>query len=108
MSKFIEVHDTIINTNDIRRVEFLGDDIYVGLFPEGDNGEIIVDYITFDFAKIYTFDGDSILMSIDLYKPEDDETEDEWTNKNRAYINMAMQQLNEVLKPTKLTGKEYE
>lgn len=35
MSKFIEVHDTIINVDDIRKVEFLGDDIYLGLFPNG-------------------------------------------------------------------------
>ena len=29
MNKFIEVHDTIINVDDIRRVEFLSDDIYL-------------------------------------------------------------------------------
>lgn len=107
MSKFIEIHDTVINTDDVRRVEFLNDDVYLGLFPRGENGEFIVDYVPFDFAKIYTFDGNVILVSIDLYIPADEETEDEWFKRNRAYINMTMEQLNEILNPTKLTGKEY-
>ena len=33
MEKFLEVHDTLINTKDIRRVEFISDDIYLGLLP---------------------------------------------------------------------------
>ena len=107
MSKFIEIHDTVINIDDVRRVEFLNDDVYLGLFPRGENGEFIGDYVPFDFAKIYTFDGNVILVSIDLYIPEDEETEDEWINRNRAYIKMTMEQLNEILNPTKLTGKEY-
>ena len=108
MSKFIEVHGTVINTEDVRRVEFLSDDIYLGVFPRGKNGEFICDYVTFGFAKIYTFDGSVVLISIDLYPPEDGEIEDEWINRNRAYINMTMEQLREILKPIKLAGKEYE
>lgn len=108
MSKFIKVHDTILNIDDIRRVEFLSDDIYLGLFPKGDNGEFICDWLTFGFAKIYTFDGNVITISIDLYIPEDTETEDEWINRNRAYINMTMGELKELLNPLKLTGKEYD
>ena len=108
MSKFIEIHGTVINTEDVRRVEFLSDDIYLGVFPRGKNGEFICDYVTFGFAKIYTFDGNVTVVSIDLYIPEDEETEDEWTNRNRAYINMTMEQLREILKPIKLAGKEYE
>ena len=108
MSKFIEINDTIINTDDVRRIEFLGDDIYLGLFPKGEDGKLIGDYVSFDFAKIYTFDGSVVLISIDLYPPEDGEIEDEWINRNRAYINMTMEQLREILKPIKLAGKEYE
>ena len=108
MSKFIEINDTIINIDDVRRIEFLGDDIYLGLFPKGEDGKLIGDYVSFDFAKIYTFDGNVTVVSIDLYIPEDEETEDEWTNRNRAYINMTMEQLREILKPIKLAGKEYE
>ena len=108
MSKFIEVHGTVINTEDVRRVEFLSDDIYLGLFPKGEDGKLIGDSVSFDFAKIYTFDGNVVLISIDLYPPEDGEIEDEWINRNRAYINMTMEQLREILKPIKLAGKEYE
>ena len=108
MSKFIEINDTIINIDDVRRIEFLGDDIYLGLFPKGVDGKLIGDYVSFDFAKIYTFDGSVVLISIDLYPPEDGEIEDEWINRNRAYINMTMEQLREILKPIKLAGKEYE
>lgn len=106
MSKFIEINDTIINIDDVRRIEFLGDDIYLGLFPKGEDGKLIGDYVSFGFAKIYTFDGNVTVVSIDLYIPEDEETEDEWTNRNRAYINMTMEQLREILKPIKLAGKE--
>ena len=108
MSKFIEINDTIINIDDVRRIEFLGDDIYLGLFPKGEDGKLIGDYVSFDFAKIYTFDGSVVLISIDIYQPEDGEIEDEWINRNRAYINMTMEQLREILKPIKLAGKEYE
>ena len=107
MSKFIEINDTIINIDDVRRIEFLGDDIYLGLFPKGEDGKLIGDYVSFDFAKIYTFDGSVVLISIVLYPPEDGEIEDEWINRNRAYINMTMEQLNEILNPAKLTEKEY-
>ena len=107
MSKFIKIHETVINIDDVRRVEFLNDDIYLGLLPKGENGEFIGDYVPFDFAKIYTFDGNVISVSIDLYIPESEETEDEWIKRNRAYINMTMEQLNEILNPAKLTEKEY-
>lgn len=107
MSKFIEVHDTIINVDDIRKVEFLGDDIYLGLFPRGQHGEYICNYIVFDFAKIHTFDGGIIPLFIHLYIPEDEETVEEWEKRNRAYINMTMTQLSDILKPINITGKEY-
>ena len=97
MNKFIEVHDTIINVNDIRKVEF----------PRSEDGEFICDFICFDFAKIHTFDGKTISVSIDLYPLEDEETEEDWICRNRSYINMTMQQLTEILNPIVLTGKEY-
>ena len=107
MSKFIEIHDTVINIDDVRRIEFLGDDIYLGVFPRGKNGEFICDYVTFGFAKIYTFDGNVTVVSIDLYIPEDGENEDEWINRNRAYIGQSMEEIYSILKPFKVDGKEY-
>lgn len=107
MSKFIEVHDTIINVDDIRKVEFLGDDIHLGLFPKDKEGQIICDFIPFDFARIHTFEGNVIPLFIHLYIPEDEETEEEWANRNRVFINMTMEQLNNILKPIKITGHEY-
>ena len=107
MNKFIEVHDTIINVDDIRKVEFLGDDIYLGLFPMSKDGQVLCDFIPFDFAKIHTFDGKTISVSIDLYPLEDEETENDWICKNRSYIDMTMQQLTEILNPIVLTDKEY-
>lgn len=107
MSKFIEVHETIINVDDIRKVEFLGDDIYLGLFPKGQHGEYICDFIPFDFARIHTFDGNVIPLFIHLYIPEEEESEDDWIKRNRAYIRMTMTQLSDILKPINITGKEY-
>ena len=94
MSKFIEVHDTIINVEDIRKIEFLGDDIYLGLFPKGQNGEYIYAFIPFD--------GNVISLFVHLYIPEED-----WIKKNRAYISMTMTQLIDILKHIKTTEKEY-
>lgn len=108
MSKFIEIHDTIINVDDIRKVEFLGDDIYLGLLPKGKDGQVICDYIPFDFARIYTFDRNMTLLTLDLYPPCDYESEDDWIKENRAYISMTMTQLSDILKPIKITGKKYE
>lgn len=107
MSKFIEVHETTINVDDIRKVEFLDDDIYLGLFPKGLYGEYMCDFIPFDFAKIHTFDGNVIPLFIHLYIPKDEETVEEWEKRNRGYINMTMTQLSDILKPINITGKEY-
>lgn len=107
MSKFIEVHDTIINVDDIRKVEFLGDDIYLGLFPKDKKEQTICDFILFDFARIHTFEGNVIPLFIHLYIPEDEETEEEWANRNRVFINMTMEHLSNILKPIKITGHEY-
>ena len=108
MSKFIEIHDTVINIDDIRRVEFLGDDIYLGLFPKDNNGEVIGEFINFNFAKIYTFGNKAFLLSVDLYLPEEDESEEDWIKRNRSYIGITMTDLYEVLKPIKIGNKEYE
>lgn len=45
MSKFIEVHDNIINVDDIRKVEFLGDDNYLNLFPKDKEGQAKCSFI---------------------------------------------------------------
>lgn len=107
MSKFVEIHNNMINIETIRRVEFLSDDIHTGLFPKSDNGEFLVDCIPFEFARVYTSDGE-FPLGLDLYVPEEEkENEEEWFKKNRAYISMMMTELTEVLKPVKITSKEY-
>lgn len=106
MERFLEVHDTVINTKDIRRVEFISDDIYLGLLPRV-NGEIVVDYVDFTYAKIHTFDNREIDLEIDLYALDEGETEEEWINRNRAYINMSMTKIYELLNPVKVTEMEY-
>ena len=106
MNKFLEVHGTLINTKDIRRVEFISDDIYLGLLPRV-NSEIVVDYVDFTYAKIHTFDNREIDLEIDLYALDEGETEEEWINRNRAYINMSMTKIYELLNPIKVTDLEY-
>lgn len=108
MDKFLEVHGTVINTRDIRRIELISDDIYEGLLPKGDSGKFICDYIVFDFAKIYTFDGQVINLYIHLYTPEGCEIEDDWRKRNMAYISMTMTNIYEVINPINVTEKEYE
>ena len=106
MNKFLEVHGTLINTKDIRRVEFISDDIYLGLLPKV-NGEVVVDCIDFVYAKIHTFDNREIDLAIDLYALEEGETEEEWINRNRAYINTSMTMIYDLLNPIKVTDLEY-
>ncbi len=106
MEKFLEVHDTLINTKDIRRVEFISDDIYLGLLPMA-NGQVIGDCIDFTYAKIQTFDNRVIDITLDLYAPEDEETEEMWSRRNVAYIAESMTRIYEILEPTKVTGIEY-
>jgi len=112
MNKFLEVHGTLINTKDIRRVEFISDDIYLGLLPKvlgllpKVNGEV-VDCIDFVYAKIHTFDNREIDLAIDLYALEECETEEAWINRNRAYINTSMTMIYDLLNPIKVTDLEY-
>lgn len=106
MERFLEVHDTVINIKDIRRVEFISDDIYLGLLPMV-NDEVVVDFVDFTYAKIHTFDNREIDLEIDLYAPDEGETGEFWINKNRAYINMSMTKIYELLNPVKVTEFEY-
>jgi hypothetical protein len=106
MNKFLEVHGTLINTKDIRRVEFISDDIYLGLLPKV-NGEVVVDFIGFTYAKIHTFDNREIDLEIDLYGPDEGETEEAWIKRNRAYINTSMTMIYNLLNPVKVTEFEY-
>lgn len=106
MERFLEVHGMLINTKDIRRVEFISDDIYLGLLPL-ENNEVAVDFIGFTYAKIHTFDNREIDLEIDLYGPDEGETEEFWINKNRAYINMSITKIYELLNPVKVTEFEY-
>lgn len=106
MEKFLEIHDTLINTRDIRKVEFISDDIHLGLLPMV-NGEVIGDYVVFTYAKVHTFDGRAIDLEIDLYAPEDEETEEMWSRRNMAYIGESMIKIHEMLNPIKVTGNEY-
>lgn len=106
MERFLEVHGMLINAKDIRRVEFISDDICLGLLPIV-NDEVAVDYVDFTYAKIHTFDNREIDLEIDLYAPDEGETEEFWINKNRAYINMSMTKIYELLNPIKVTEFEY-
>lgn len=108
MPKFIEVHDNLINIDDVSRVEFLSDDIYLGLFPKDEEGELFIDYVSFTYAKIYTFDGQTFEMSIDLYQPEDGENEESWSKRNQGYVGQSMATLYDALGDiTRVTGFEY-
>ena len=110
MAKFIEVHDMIINIESISKVNFISDDIYLGLFPKDKEGSIPIDFIPFTFGQIELFTGEKIDLDIDLYPPEDaiGETEEQWLKRNRAYINVSWTKLVEALgEIEKVTGYEY-
>lgn len=103
MTKFIEINNVMINIEDIRRVEFIGDYMHEGLLPA-----IKEDYTVFNYCKIHTFDGEVTLLSIILNKIEEDMPIDEWTNFNRKYIDQSMTVLSGILNPIKVTGFEIE
>lgn len=108
MARFIDVHGDFINIEDIRKVEHMPDDIYLGLFPQNAEQKIIVDYIPFTFAKIHTFLGEEIDLDIDLYPPEEDEDVEGWINRNRSYINQSITTLKNTLgEIIEITGFEY-
>lgn len=105
MPKFIEVNEKIINIKNIKEVEFISDDIYIGLFPE----DIKVEKIPFTYAKIKLFSGEDVDLSIDLYYPEDNRTEDSWIKENRSYINISMRRIRNALKDIAVVSNlEYE
>lgn len=109
MAKFIEAHNTIINIEEIARVDFISDDIYLGYFPKDEDGNILVDFMDFVFAKIHLFSGDIIELSIDLYPPEEYENDEDWYKRNRNYINLQWTSLTKALgEITEVTGIEYE
>lgn len=108
MAKFIEVHNTIISTESISKVDFISDDIYLGLIPKDKEGNFILDYIPFTFGQIELSTGEKIDLDIDLYQPEDGETEEYWIKRNRAYINVSWTKLVDALGDIeKITGYEY-
>ena len=108
MAKFIEVHDTIINIESISKVDFISDDIYLGLFPKDEEGSIPIDFIPYTFGQVELFTGQKIDLEVDLYHPEDGETEEQWTKRNRAYINLSWSKLvNALSEVEKITGYEY-
>ncbi|GEM_PF-1994610 len=108
MDKFIEVHNTLINTKSIIRADFISDDIYLGLFPKNEKEEILVDYIPFTYASIELVIGEKIDLEIDLFPPEENEDIETWCSSNRAYINVSWSTLKEALKDiTVVTGFEY-
>src|SRR5699024_8964226 len=108
MANFIEVGNQLINVEEIGRVEFLGDDLYLGLFPKDENGEIQIDFIPFTFGKIYLKDGQVIEVEMDLYPPEEADSEVWWIQKNRTFINLSMRALKDAIgEITKIDGFEY-
>lgn len=111
MATFIESGRTLINVEDIRKVELLPDDIYLGLFPKNNKGEITVDYISFEIAKVHTFDGSIKTISMDLFPPEDGETSEHWRKRNTAYYNESHAEILRALEVSngviKVDGFEY-
>ena len=108
MSKFIAVHNHIINIESIGKVEFMGDDIYLGDFPVDKDGKVEIDFIPFIFGKIELLSGEAIDMTIDLYWLEEDQTEDEWYERNKKIIKVSWDQLIKTLGDiTKVTDYEY-
>lgn len=109
MQKFIKVDELIINVETIDRVEFISDDIYKGLFPITEKSTPNIDYVPFTYAKIILYDGKEVELSLDLFWPEDYETEEQWVARNRAYINMSMDRIRKALENiVTVTGIEYE
>lgn len=107
MPKFIEVHNTIINIEEVSRVDFLSDDVYLGLFPV-EKGEPVIDYLPFTFARLHLFSGDVIDLEVHLYWLEDREDEEAWLQKNRYYIHSSWGALIDALGSiTKITDFEY-
>lgn len=107
MAKFIEIHNSLINVESIRKVDFVSDDIYMGLFPIED-GEVMIDYISFTFATIELNTAEKIDLEIDLYPPEEGEKEEDWIRRNRAYISMSWNSLLKSLEDViEVTGFEY-
>lgn len=108
MRAFIKIHNNIINVENISKVEFISDDIYLGAFPKSEDGDILVDYIPFVFAKAELFSGEKIELQLDLYQPEEGETEECWCKRNRMYINASWSKLKESLGGIeKITDFEY-
>lgn len=108
MAKFIKAHNHIINTESISKVEYLGDDIYLGDFPLDETGRCEIDFIPFTFGKIELLSGEEINLIIDLYYPEENQTDDEWYERNRMIIKVSWDQLIGALGDiTKVTDYEY-
>lgn len=109
MSKFLEIHGSLINVESVSKVDFISDDIYLKLFPVIEDEKIPLDYITFTFARLELFSGQKIDLELDLYQPEDGETEENWAKRNRAYINLSWNKLiNALDEVNKITGYEYD
>lgn len=109
MSKFLEIHGSLINVESVSKVDFISDDIYLKLFPVIEDEKTPLDYIPFTFARLELFSGQKIDLELDLYQPEDGETEESWAKRNRAYINLSWNKLiNALDEVNKITGYEYE
>ena len=109
MAKFIEVHNHIINIESISKVEFISDDIFLGDFPLDSEGDPQIDFLSFTFAKLELVSGEVIDMNIDLYWPEDGESQDNWYEQNRLCIKISWKKLKETLDTiVKITDYEYE
>lgn len=108
MTNFIEVGNQFLNINDIKKVEILSDDIYPAMFPRDDKGKVLVDFIPYAFAIVHTFSGAEIELEVDLYQPEENETDEMWCGRNRSYISQSLSRLTEILNVSKITGFEYQ
>jgi len=91
MAKFISINDGIlINKNEVLKVERLlydiGKDNFEGTCCETGERELL-EYLTFDLAKITLSNGEDVLVKILIYGPEEDEVcIEEWFHQAISYI----------------------
>ena len=108
MAKFIKVHDHIINIGSVSKVKYLHDDISLEYFRTDENGKAEIDYMPWAFAELELLTGETIMLEIDLYDLEDEQTEDEWLEVNRSAIKIGWNNLVDALGDiAEVTGWEY-
>ena len=99
LPKFIKVNSgQIINVDCIKKIEFISDDVYLGLFPEAK----YLDFISFNYGRIYLKNGEEINLNYDLYLPEEGQKKKLWREENMNKIRKFWRNIEKVLSPEKI------